>query len=332
MIVVLFLGLSLTQASAQQPIKWRVQTMWQPQETPHKVFQDFCKRVKILTNGRLEIEVFPGGALVPVFESLDALQAGVIEGSQTGGTYFSGKNPALAPACELSFAWNHPWELDTYMYHRGGLEILRDLYKPFGAYCVGIMMFGVESWPSKKPIAKMADFKGIKIREPQGMEAEWMAKAGASVVILPGGEVYSALDKGVINATNWATVSMNDKNGFHRVAPYFTYPGFHSLAALDFIVRQAEWNKLPEDIKAILTTGCREWCWDTVERVAIEDLNVISKAKSEGKTPIAWSEEEKRKARELAVEIWQNWKKKGPQVQRSIESQEAWLRELGRIK
>jgi TRAP-type mannitol/chloroaromatic compound transport system substrate-binding protein len=280
----------------------------------------------------LEIEVFPAGALVPVFQTLDALQAGVMQGAHTAATYWAGKNPAFAPAGELSFAWDHPWELDTYMHHKGGLEILRDLYKPFGVYCIGIMMFGVESWPSKRPIAKMADFKGIKIREPQGMEADWMAKAGASVVILPGGEVYSALDKGLINATNWATVSMNDKMGFHRVAPYFTYPGFHSLTNWDFLVRQDEWEKLPGDIKAILTTGCREWNWDTVERVAIEDANAVRRLKSEGKTPVAWSEEEKGKARELAFEIWQDWKKKGSQVRRSIESQEAWLRELGRIK
>ena len=255
-----------------------------------------------------------------------------MEGMQMAATYFSGKNPALAPACELSFAWDHPWELDTYMYHRGGLEILRDLYKPFGVYVVGIMMFGVESWPSKRPIAKMEDFKGLKIREPQGMEAEFMAKAGASVVILPGSEVFSALDKGVIHATNWATVSMNDQMGFHQIAPYFTYPGFHSLPALDFCVRQVEWDKLPEDIKAILTTGCREWNWDTIQRVAIEDLKVVSEAKSKGVTAIAWSEEEKAKARAVAYEIWQSWKKKGPQVRRSIESQEVWLRELGRIK
>jgi TRAP-type mannitol/chloroaromatic compound transport system substrate-binding protein len=330
--VMIVLAFTLMPAQAQQPIKWKAQTMWQTQETPHKSFEDLCKRIKTMTNGRLEIEVFPAGALVPVFESLDALQGGVIQAMQTVPVYWAGKNPAFAALGELTLAWRHPWEVDAFMYHKGGLEMLRKLYKPFNVYTIGIMTFGIESWPSKKPIAKMEDFKGIKIREPQGMEAEFMAKAGASVVVLPGGEVYSALDKGVIDATNWGSVSMNDKMGFHQVAPYFTYPGFHSLTVCDFTVKQSEWDKLPNDIKAILTTAAREWNWDTIQRIIIEDMKVASEAKSKGKTPVAWSESEKAKAFDLVYTIWQNWKKKSPQVKEAIEAQEAWLKDLGRLK
>jgi TRAP-type mannitol/chloroaromatic compound transport system substrate-binding protein len=218
------------------------------------------------------------------------------------------------------------------MHYRGGLELLRELYKPFGAYTVGVMTWGVESWPSKRPIRNMEDLKGLKIREPQGMESEFMAKAGASVVVLPGTEIFSALDKGVVEATNWATASINDKTGFHQVAPYFTYPGFHSMPIGDFTVRQQEWDKLPDDIKQILTALCREWAWDTIERVAAEDAKLVSEAKSKGYTPIAWSPEEKAKARKIAMEIWQGWKSKNEQTKRAIEMQEAWLRELGRIQ
>jgi TRAP-type mannitol/chloroaromatic compound transport system substrate-binding protein len=218
------------------------------------------------------------------------------------------------------------------LHYRGGLELLRELYKPFGAYTVGVMCWGVESWPSKRPIRNMDDLKGLKIREPQGMEAEFMAKAGASVVVLPGTEIISALDKGVIDATNWATASINNQTGFNQVAPYFTYPGFHSMPVGDFTVRQADWDKLPEDIKQILTTACREWAWDTIQKVAMDDAKVVSEAKSKNLTPIAWTAEEKAKARKIAQEIWQGWKSKNEQTKRAIELQEAWLRELGRIQ
>jgi TRAP-type mannitol/chloroaromatic compound transport system substrate-binding protein len=93
-----------------------------------------------------------------------------------------------------------------------------------------------------------------------------------------------------------------------------------------------EWEKLPPDIKQILTTATREWCWDSVERIAMEDLKVVSEAKAKGKFPIAWSPEEKAKARKLAQEIWQGWKSKNEQTKRAIEMQEAWLKELGRIQ
>jgi len=337
---VLFFAIALMVAVAlaapalaqQAPIKWKAQTLWNPQERPQKTFEDFCKRIKVLTNGRLEIEPFPNGAIVPANEGLTALQSNVLQVLHTWPGYFSGRNPAFAALCDFIFAYEQPWELDAFLHYRGGLELLRELYKPFGAYPVGVMAWGVESWPSKKPIRNMDDFKGLKIREPQGMEAEFMAKAGASVVVLPGNEIFSALDKGVIDATNWATASINNQTGLNQVAPYFTYPGFHSMPVGDFTVRQADWDKLPEDIKQILTSACREWAWDTIEKVALDDLKVVGEAKAKGLTPIAWAPEDRAKARKIAQEIWQGWKSKNEQTKRVIEAQEAWLRELGRIQ
>ena len=337
---VLFFAIALMVAVAlaapalaqQAPIKWKAQTLWNPQERPQKTFEDFCKRIKVLTNGLLEIEPFPNGAIVPANEGLTALQSNVLQVLHTWPGYFSGRNPAFAALCDFIFAYEQPWELDAFLHYRGGLELLRELYKPFGAYTVGVMAWGVESWPSKKPIRNMDDFKGLKIREPQGMEAEFMAKAGASVVVLPGNEIFSALDKGVIDATNWATASINNQTGLNQVAPYFTYPGFHSMPVGDFTVRQADWDKLPEDIKQILTSACREWAWDTIEKVALDDLKVVGEAKAKGLTPIAWAPEDRAKARKIAQEIWQGWKSKNEQTKRVIEAQEAWLRELGRIQ
>ncbi|MFZ5587167.1 MAG: TRAP transporter substrate-binding protein [Thermodesulfobacteriota bacterium] len=317
---------------AADVIKWKAQTLWNAQETPQKTFETFCKRIKEATGGRLEIEPYPAGAIVPTNETLDACKNNVLQVIHVWPGYASGKNPAFAALCDLIFAYEHPWELDTFMYHRGGLELLRELYKPFGVYTVGVMVWGVESWPSKKPITKVEDFKGLKIREPQGMEAEFMAKAGASVVVLPGTEIFSALDKGVIEATNWATASINNKTGFHQIAPYFTYPGFHSMPVGDFTVNQKEWDKLPADIKQIVSSLCREWAWDTIEQVALEDLKLVGEAKAKGLTPIAWSTEEKAKARKIAQEIWQGWKSKNEQTKKVIEAQEAFLRELGRIQ
>ena len=337
---VLFFAIALMVAVAlaapalaqQAPIKWKAQTLWNTQETPQKTFEEFCKRVKIATNGRLEIEPFSAGTIVPTNETLTALQSNVLQAIHVWPGYASGRNPAFAALTDLIFAYENPWELDAFMHYRGGLELLRELYKPFGGYTVGVMTWGLESWPSKKPIRNMEDLKGLKIREPQGMEAEFMAKAGASVVVLPGTEIFSAMDKGVVEAANWAAASINDKTGFHQVAPYFTYPGFHSMPIGDFTVRQQEWDKLPDDIKQILTGLCREWAWDTIERVAAEDAKLVSEAKSKGYTPIAWTPEEKAKARKIAQEIWQSWKGKNEQTKRAIEMQEAWLRELGRIQ
>jgi TRAP-type mannitol/chloroaromatic compound transport system substrate-binding protein len=193
------------------------------------------------------------------------------------------------------------------------------------------MFWGIESMVSTKPIRRMEDFKGLKMRVPQGMTAMLMQKLGASVVVLPGGEVYSALDKGVINTTDWATPSMNNRLGFYEVAKYTNYPGFHSMPLGDFTVNLKEWNKLPDDIKAILEAATREWCWDSYERIAVEDYKVVRELKNKGVEIIQWSDADLRNVRMVSREIWDEFSKKSPMTKKVLDSQKAWLKELGLI-
>lgn len=324
--------LVFTPAWAQQtPVKWKAQTLWAATETPHKVFEELCVKIKTMTQGLVEIQAFPAGAIVPTNEALDALKNNVLQVMHEWPGYYSGKNPAFAALGDLTMAWEHPWEADAFYHYGGGLELLRELYAPFNAYTVGVMWWGVESYPSKKPIRNMNDFKGLKIRVPQGMEADLLTKLGASVVVLPGGEVYSALDKGVVEATNWSTASQNDKLGYHKVAPYFTYPGFHSMPVGDFTVNAKEWEKLPAVVKQIIQTACREWCWENVERITLEDLQAAKEAKSKGATPVSWTKEDIFAIRAEAKKVWAEWKNKSPQTKKVIEAQEDFLRKLGKI-
>ena len=326
--------LSGGKARAQQApqFKWKAQCLWSPAETSYKAFEDLCKRIKAMTDGRLEITPFPSGSIVPNTECADAVKNNVMQAAHQGSVYYSGKNPALAVLGDLTMAWEHPWEADLYYYHAGGMELLSELYKKLGIHLVGVMWWGMESWPSKKPIRRLEDFKGLKIRVPQGMEADLLTRLGASVVVLPGTEIYSALDKGVVDATNWSVVSDNDRLGYHKVAPYFTYPGFHSMPTGDFAVNVREWEKLPADIKAMFPSALRHWSWDVIQRLTLEDLKVVAEAKARNIHPVTWSSEEKNRIRAEAVKVWADWKKKNEDCKRAIESMEAFLRKLGKIK
>lgn len=317
---------------AQKTIKWKAQALWSAAELSYKTFVDFCKRVKVLTNGRLEITPYSAGTIVPTFECLDAVTNNVMQAMHQWPGYFSGKEPAFAAISDLIAGFSHPWQKDAWMYYKGGWEMLNEMYRPYNAYTVGWMFWGVESLISTKPIRKMEDFKGLKMRVPHGMTALLMQKLGASVVVLPGGEVYSALDKGVIDASDWATPSMNQRMGFFEVAKYYIYPGFHSMPLGGFTVNINEWNKLPDDIKQILKTACREWCWDSIERIAIDDIRANAEMKGKGVTAIAWSDEDLARVRLVAQEIWDEFSKKSPMTKKVIDSQKAWLRELGLIK
>ena len=320
-------------AQVKPTFKWKAQCLWSPAETTYKAFEDLCKRVFSATDGRLEITPFPSGSIVPNIECADAVKNNVMQACHQGPAYWTGKNPVFAVIGDLIYAWEHPWEADCFFHHAGGFEMMSDLYsKKLGIHLAGVMWWGVESYPSKKPLRRMEDFRGLKIRVPQGMESDLLTRIGASVIILPGTEIYSALDKGVVDATNWSVASDNDRLGFHRVAPYFTYPGFHSMPTGDFAVNVKEWEKLPADIKAMFPSLMRHWSWDVIQRLALEDLRVVAEAPSKGVTPVTWSKEEIARMRAEAMKVWQEWKKKNEDCKRVIESIEAFLRKIGRIK
>ena len=210
-----------------------------------------------------------------------------------------GKDAGLAVISDFVFGYQHPHQAEAWFQHRGGLQMLREAYAKYNAYPVGVSWWGVESIVSKRPINTMDDFKGVKFRSPQGMTAEILTKLGASIVVLPGGEVFSALDKGVVDAADWATVSMNERMGFHSVAKNPTKI-FHSMPVQEFTVNLAAWKALPDEIKAIVQSTTREWAWDQVQRVAVDDVRVLKELAGKGVKYVVWDDAQMAKMRELA--------------------------------
>jgi TRAP-type mannitol/chloroaromatic compound transport system substrate-binding protein len=313
---------------AQPKIRWRCQTMWSPAELTHKAFEDFCQRVAVATNGRLEIQPFAAGSVTGVFETLDAVSAGVLDAHSSAPVYWTGKDPGFAMIGDLNFGYEHPWQAEAWFHHRGGLDMLREAYARFNVYPVGVSWWGVEKLVSKRPLKTMADFKGMKVRTPQGMFADIISKLGASVVVVPGGEVYSALDKGVVDAADWATESMNHRMGFFEIAKHSVGLD-HSMPAQEFAVNMRQWNALSPDLKQILSSMVREWSWDQVQRIAVADAGVMADMRAKGVTLYEWDESQMAKIRQLARDTWEDWAKKSPLAKRAYDSQTTWLKELG---
>jgi TRAP-type mannitol/chloroaromatic compound transport system substrate-binding protein len=327
-IIVVFI---ITPAFAQKTIKWKAQGFWGAGTLGHKCFADFCSKVKVLTGGRLEIKAFPGGAIVPYNELFDQVRNNVLQGMYTWPGWWSGTNPAFSALGDLIAGWHDPHDLMTFYYNEGALQFLEKLYEPYGLYPVGVVMAPVESLVSKKPIYKIEDFKGLKIRSPEGMEGDFFRKLGASIVVLPGGEVYSALDKGVVDAGDWSSPALNKASGLDQVAKYFFYPGWHSLPQNDFTVKKTEWEKLPDDIKAILKTAVREWADDFILKSRIADIEAVAEMKKKGNVPIDLSDEEMAKIRKVAEETWDEWATKSPDCKKAIEMQKNFMRKLGQL-
>ncbi|MFC1651003.1 TRAP transporter substrate-binding protein DctP, partial [Candidatus Latescibacterota bacterium] len=246
--------------------------------------------------------------------------------------YFAGKEPAFAPLTDFLCAYEEPWEYEAFFIYRDGLKLLNELYEPYGVVSIGVILWGKESMFIKYPVLKPEDFRGRKFRSPQGMTADMLKKLGAGVVTLPGEEVYTALDKGVVDGADWATPSINHRMNFDRVAKFYIYPGFRSMPISDFTINKKAWNTLPKDIKQILKTAIRELNWETIEQCAIDDQKAIREMNASGCTALVWEEEDIEKMREIAREVWDEWAMKSPLSKKVIEAQKKWLKEIGRIR
>ena len=327
-----------TEIAGEEPVQvvvehhWKMQSLWQAGSINQRVFEDFCERVATITGGRLVIDPMPVGAVVAYNEVLDAVATGILDAQHGGTGYFAGKDAAFALLADLNGGYEHVRQMTMWYEYGGGNELARELFATYGLYFVGGVSWGHESIPAKHPIRTIEDFQGVKMRAPEGMSQIIFERIGAAPVNIPGAEVYTALERGVIEAADWGTLGMNDDLGFHKIAPYPIYPGFHSAPVADVAVNMERWNALDDDIKALLTLAVRDFNRDMVERIAMQDAAVVADAEANGIELIDWSAEDRRKFREVAVGVWAEYGARSPMAQRVYDSHIAFLERLGLLE
>ena len=321
------LALSAFSTASAADYNWKCQSFWQAGTTNQKAFEQFAADVKEASGGRIEIEPLAVGTIVPPSEMLDALNAGILDCMNAGIGYFVGKDPGFVLLADFNAGYESPEQLTSWFWEGGGAELARELYGQFGAYLLGPVMWGAESIPSKKPLRNIRDFEGIKMRSPEGMGAAIWRKLGVGVSTLPGTEVYTALERGKIEATDWGTLGMNDELGYDSIAAYAIYPGIHSMPLSDVAVRMTHWNELPDDLKAVLEKATKDFNENSLSMNAELDQAMV--AKRDPSTLIAWGPEERRELREIAKEVWAEWAEKSPMAKKIYDSHIAYMSKIG---
>jgi TRAP-type mannitol/chloroaromatic compound transport system substrate-binding protein len=240
-------------------VNWRMAASWpQSLDILFGAAQLVCDLVSALTAGRFTIDLFAAGEIVPALQVLDGVQTGAVECGHTASYYYIGKNPALAFGTTVPFGLNAQQQ-NAWFYHGGGLEQLQNLYGDFGvinfpAGNTGTQMGG---W-FKREINSLADLPGLKMRIP-GLGGEVMARLGVNVQVIPGGEIYLALERGAVDAAEWVGPHDDEKLGLQDTAPYYYYPGWWEPgASLEVQVNRSAWDKLPAEYQAALRTACIE--------------------------------------------------------------------------
>ncbi len=240
-------------ARSDQRFQWKMVTTWPPHFPILGVGAErFAEWVKEMSEGRLEIQVYGGGELIPPLEGFDAVSQGVAEMCHGAAYYWAGKAPATQFFAGLPFGMNAQQQ-NAWLYSGGGLALWEELYQPFDlvplpAGNTGVQMGG---WFNRE-INSIADFKGLKMRIP-GLGGKVISKAGGSAVLSAGGEIYTNLERGVIDATEWVGPFHDKLMGFHKAAKYYYYPGWHEPGGLlELIINKSALQSLPPDLQAIV--------------------------------------------------------------------------------
>ncbi len=246
--------------TSDEVFEWQATTTWPPNfPVLGEGVVKMAKEIEILSAGRLKITVFGGGELVPALEAFEAVSLGGVQMAHGAAYYWAGRLPASSFFTAVPFGMNAQ-QMSAWLFYGGGLELWRELYEPYNLIpfpCgnTGVQMGG---WFNKE-INTPDDLKGLKMRIP-GLGGKVISAAGGSAVTVAGGELYTSLERGVVDAAEWIGPYHDYNMGFHRVSKYYYYPGWHEPGSvLELIVNKKAFEKLPLDLQEIVKTAALKY-------------------------------------------------------------------------
>jgi TRAP-type mannitol/chloroaromatic compound transport system substrate-binding protein len=270
--------------SSTGPVSMRWQSTWPAKDIFHEYALDYAKRVNDMTGGALRIEVLPAGAVVPAFQLLDAVTKGALDGGHGVLAYHYGKQNALAlwgsgPAYGMDGNMLLSWHK-----YGGGKELLDKLYASVGANVVSFPYGPMPTQPLgwyKKPITKVDDFKGLKFRTV-GISIDVFSGMGAAVNALPGGEIVSAMDRGLLDAAEFNNTSSDRALGFADVSKVCMLQSYHQNAEqFEIMFNKDKYNGLPDKMKAIIANAVEaasaDMSWKAIDRYSKDYLELQTK-------------------------------------------------------
>jgi TRAP-type mannitol/chloroaromatic compound transport system substrate-binding protein len=330
MLVVGIFTLGYAPTATSQVFRWRAQHLLPSQMEAYGELVKWCDKLKKASNGRLEIKLFPVGAIVPAAEQWEAVRKGVFEMGFSYGAFWLGKTPMAGFSVGIPFTLRDIQ--DHYvLYQKLGMEdLVRANYAKQNIYllrqnpCLSAVM------TSKKPVATVADLKGMKVRAT-GMVGEMLAEAGATVVFFPGPEIYGALEKGIVDAAVYGPLSTQYELGFHEVTKFVVMPPL-AVEGDETIINMDAWKSLPDDLKMLLYLSVAEH----TERIAAiyryESEKALEAFLKKGAKVSFMPEGERSKLTELGWKVVDKYAAKDPDFAKGAAILKDYLKLIGIVK
>ncbi len=309
-----------------EKVRWKMVMPWSKGLLFYDIAVHFADSVRLASAGRLDIKPFSAGELVPAMQTFDAVSKGSAQVGHDWPGYWKGKNEAFVAFASVPFGLDAEG-YNIWLYEKGGLEMMQEVYGKFGLYVLPGGQAGQEMGLfSNKRATKMEDFKGMRLRTP-GWFMDIMNNLGASVSPLPGGEVYLALERGVIDAAEFSSPAINYPMGFDEITKYVIQPGVHQPGIqCGLFFNQKAWDELPQDLKEIVKLAAAEtqaWSYNWINALNAEAINKFKEkveiVKMDTETLVGF--------RKVAKEYLDSVKAKFPDVKKVLDSQEAFLEE-----
>lgn len=309
-----------------QTATWKVQTSW-PGGIGLQIFKDWCASIAEKTGGELAFQPFGAKDVVGDFQLFDAVKNGVLQAMNPFTIYWAGRMPASVFLTSYPLGLRNPHEWDVFYYGLGGIDMARALFAEQGMYYVGPIHHGPNIIHSKVPIRSIEDFSGRKMRLPGGMVAEVFQAAGAKTTLLPGSEIFPALEKGTIDVADYVGPAVNYALGFHQVTRFISMgpPGFMSLYQpvdlMDLTVGMDAWNALSPQMQQFLDMEVH--VYSDMHHAAIQKADQESWAKFEeaGTRVTRLSEDDVAAFTKLAIPRWYAWANKDESAARVFKIQ-----------
>jgi TRAP-type mannitol/chloroaromatic compound transport system substrate-binding protein len=322
------LGLATT-ADAQDRVRWKMQSAF-PGNLSHlgtsaKRLEAMVERV---SGGNFELRFFEPGALVPALECFDAASKGSVESCFTTAGYHTGKHPSLAFFTAVPFGPDFG-EYFAWMIYGGGKDLQNEIYARSDLYSIDCNMIGPETsgW-FKKKVGSLDELRGLKMRF-FGLGAQVMAKLGVSVQLLAAADIYPALERGVIDATEFSMPTIDIDLGFYQIAKNKYYPGWHQQTSVsELLMNKAAWEPLPDQYQAMIELGAGESIHHTYAETEAMNPGAMNQMLQEyGVTNRRWSDEELAAFEKAWLEVLAEESAKDPVFERVADSYLEWRKE-----
>lgn len=314
---------------SQERFNWKMVTSW-PKNFPGVGIgaERFAKLVEQMSDGRLKIKVYAANELVPALEVFDAVSRGTAEMGHGAPYYWKGKVPAAQFFCALPFGPNAQ-EMNAWLHRGGGLELWEEVYRPFGVLPMACGASGVQTagWFNKE-INSVDDFKGLKMRTP-GLGGEVLTKMGGTVVNMPAGEIFTALQTGVIDATEWIGPYNDLALGLHKAAKYYYTPGWQEPnVTFELDINLKAWETLPPDLQAIVRSAARDVNGDMLDDYNARNMDALETLKGEGVQVRRLPDTVLARLKEVAAEVVEASAAADPVAAKVWAQQKAYLQRL----